>query len=114
MTPVTTAPTRTPSRGLEKRINKLVNHASFCRGSTALDMVVIPVISTAKPIRMVPTPLRFSLLPMYRRMPIKASTAEGGGLEHIDQEAVALQAGKAQDPAGDRGAHIAAHDNAYG
>ena len=40
--------------------------------------------------------------------------AEGGGLEHIDQEAVALQAGKAQDPAGDRGAHIAAHDNADG
>ena len=74
MMPVTTAPTRTPSRGLEKRINKLVNHASFCRGSTALDMVVIPVISTAKPMRMVPTPLRFSLLPMYRRMPIKAST----------------------------------------
>ena len=40
--------------------------------------------------------------------------AEGGGLEHIDQEAVALQAGKTQDPAGDRGAHIAAHDNADG
>ena len=31
-----------------------------------------------------------------------------------DQEAVARQAGKAQDPAGDRGAHIAAHDNADG
>src|SRR5699024_1407542 len=40
--------------------------------------------------------------------------AEGGGLEQLDQEAVALQAGQAQDPAGDGGAHVAAHDDADG
>ena len=74
MMPVTSAPTRTPSRGLEKRVNRLVNHASFCSGSTALDMVVIPVISTAKPMRMVPTPFFFSLLHIYSKMPINAST----------------------------------------
>ena len=61
MMPVTRAPTRTPRRGLEKRVNRLVNHASFCRGRTALDMAVMPVISTAKPMRMVPTPFFFSL-----------------------------------------------------
>ena len=74
MMPVTSAPTRTPSRGLEKRVNRLVNHASFCSGSTALDMVVMPVISTAKPIRIVPTPFFFSLLHIYSKMPINAST----------------------------------------
>ena len=40
--------------------------------------------------------------------------AERSGLEHLDDEAVALQAGQAQDPAGDRGAHVAAHDDADG
>ena len=40
--------------------------------------------------------------------------AEGGGLEHRDPEAVTLQAGKAQDPTGDGGAHVAAHDDADG
>ena len=40
--------------------------------------------------------------------------AERGGLEQLDEEAVALQAGKAQDPAGDGGAHVAAHDDADG
>ena len=39
---------------------------------------------------------------------------ERSGFEQIDEEAVALQAGKAQDPAGDSGAHIAAHDHADG
>ena len=64
MMPVTMAPTRTPSRGLEKRTKRLVNHVSFCSGATALDMVVMPVIRTAKPIRIVPMPFRFSFLPM--------------------------------------------------
>ena len=50
-----------------------MNHASFCRGRTALDMVVMPVISTAKPMRMVPTPFFFSLLHIYSKMPINAS-----------------------------------------
>ena len=40
--------------------------------------------------------------------------AEGGGLEHLDPDAVALQAGEAQQPAGDSGTHIAAHDDADG
>ena len=40
--------------------------------------------------------------------------AERGGLEQLDEEAVALQAGKAQNPAGDGGAHVAAHDDADG
>ena len=40
--------------------------------------------------------------------------AEGGGFEQLDQQAVALQAGQAQDPAGDGGAHVAAHDDADG
>ena len=73
MMPVTRAPTRTPRSGWEKRVNRLVNHASFCRGRTALDMVVMPVISTAKPMRMVPTPFFFSLLHIYSKMPINAS-----------------------------------------
>ena len=40
--------------------------------------------------------------------------AEGGGLEHLDPDAVALQAGKTQQPAGDSGTHIAAHNDADG
>ena len=73
MMPVTSAPTSTPRMGLEKRTNRLVNHSSPCSGSTALDMVVMPVISTAKPMRMVPTPFFFSLLHIYSKMPINAS-----------------------------------------
>ena len=64
MMPVTSAPTRTPSSGLEKRMKRLVNQTSSCSGVTALDMAVMPVIRTAKPMRMVPMPFRFSLLPM--------------------------------------------------
>ena len=74
MTPVTMAPTSTPRMGLEKRTKRLVNQASSCRGATALDIVVMPVIRMAKPIMMVPMPLRFSFLPRYSRMPINAST----------------------------------------
>ena len=40
--------------------------------------------------------------------------AEGGGFEHLDPEAVALQTRQTQDPAGDRGADVAAHDHADG
>ena len=58
------APTRTPRMGLEKRTKRLVNHASPCRGSTALDMVVMPVIRMAKPMRIVPMPFFFSFLPI--------------------------------------------------
>ena len=39
---------------------------------------------------------------------------ERSGFEQIDEETVTLQAGKAQDPAGDGGTHIAAHDDANG
>ena len=38
--------------------------------------------------------------------------AERGGLEHLDQETVALQAGKTQDPAGNGRTNVASHDNA--
>ena len=40
--------------------------------------------------------------------------AEGAGLQHLDPEAVALNAGQAEQPAGDGGAHVAAHDDAHG
>ena len=60
------------------------------------------------------TPALFAFAHVQKDADKGQHRAEGGGLEHIDQEAVALQAGKAQDPAGDRGAHIAAHDNADG
>ena len=40
--------------------------------------------------------------------------AERSGFEHLDQQAVALQTGQTQQPAGDGGAHVAAHDHADG
>ena len=39
---------------------------------------------------------------------------ERSGFEHLDQHTVTLQTRKAQDPAGDGGAHVAAHDHADG
>ena len=40
--------------------------------------------------------------------------AKRSGLEQLDEQAVALQAGKTQDPAGHGSAHVAAHDHANG
>ena len=40
--------------------------------------------------------------------------AERSRFEQLDEQAVALQTGKAQDPAGHGGAHVAAHDHANG
>lgn len=51
---VNTVPTSTPSRGLEKRVSRLMNAALSLSGATAPLIADIPYISTAKPSRMSP------------------------------------------------------------
>ena len=59
--------------GLVKRTKREVNQASSAKGSTAEDMVLIPVMRMEKPNKMVPMPFFFSdLQNMYKIMPIRA------------------------------------------
>ena len=51
---VNTVPTSTPSRGLEKRVSRLMNAALSLSGATAPLIADMPYISTAKPSRMSP------------------------------------------------------------
>ena len=60
-----------------KRINRLVNSGTSARGFTAPDMVSIPVISTAKPMRIWAIFLCLSFLEIIRiPTPISARTGE--------------------------------------
>ena len=49
MTAVSSAPTSTPSTGLEKARNRSANQGSSARGDMELDMRSMPVMRTAKP-----------------------------------------------------------------
>ena len=77
MTPVNTAPTSTPSRGLLKAVRRLENSGMSARGLTAFFISSMPYIKMAKPTMMRPMSRRFCFLePMIRMMPIRAMTGE--------------------------------------
>ena len=62
---MSSAPTSTPSSGLEKLRNSSMNQGSSARGLMALDMMFMSDISSEKPIRILPTPrLRSLSLPI--------------------------------------------------
>ena len=75
ITVVSSAPARTPRRGLDKWANSWRNQASCSSGAMAVDMLSMPIIRRPKPIKMVPTPFFFSdLQNMYKTMPTNAKT----------------------------------------
>ena len=75
MMPVSTAPASTPSSGLENSVRMPVKAGTSRSPATAPLMVSMPVISTAKPRRIVPVSFFFSFLQnMQKTMPISAST----------------------------------------
>ena len=57
---------------MENFRNRSVNQGSLARGFMAVDMDSMPVISTAKPSIMVPTPFLRSERCIYKSTPIKA------------------------------------------
>ncbi|OPZ19174.1 MAG: hypothetical protein BWZ04_02517 [Firmicutes bacterium ADurb.BinA205] len=54
MIPVNPAPTRTPRIGLLKAVRRLLNFSDSASGATAPDINVIPVMSMANPMRILP------------------------------------------------------------
>ena len=114
MIAVKTAPASTPRIGLENSSRILVNSGTSFSGATALLIVSIPNISTAKPSRI--EPISFFLLLFNKHVEHNAKHCQNRGerrrLEHLHKEAVALNARKAENPRRHRGAHVCAHDNA--
>ena len=77
MTPVNTAPVRTPIRGLLNVVRILVNSGISASGETAPLISCIPYISTANPAIMTPASFFFSLLaPIIMITPISATIGE--------------------------------------
>ena len=77
MTPVNTAPTATPSRGLRKAVSRSEKPGSSARGLTEFFIISMPDIKMAKPMRMRPTSRRrWRLDPMMSRMPARAKRGE--------------------------------------
>jgi len=62
MAAVKTAPASTPSTGFENMVRMLTNCGTSLRGSTALLMISMPYIRTAKPISTRPMLCFFSFL----------------------------------------------------
>ena len=72
---VNSAPTRMPSRGFFIELMRFRNQACLPRPLTAPLIVLMPTISTAKPIQMSPTWWVVGFLPTMRsRMPATATT----------------------------------------
>ena len=77
MMAVTASPIRVPSTGLLNISRMDVKRLSSARGATASDIVSIPNIRMANPIRIIPILCFFSFLEnMRKQMPISARTGE--------------------------------------
>ena len=67
-TQVKSSPTRIPRTGLEKAVSRRRKDSLSCKGATASLMADMPNISTAKPMRMLPTWTWLCFLAAMRRM----------------------------------------------
>ena len=77
MTPVNTAPTRTPTRGFSKAVRILLNSGISARGATAFFISSMPYIRMEKPTMMRPTSRCFCFFPpMMRMTPMRAMAGE--------------------------------------
>lgn len=77
ITPVTTAPTSTPSSGFSNAVRMLVKASEFSRPETELPMSVMPYIRTAKPTKILPmSRLRGFLHIMMSTTPMNAMIGE--------------------------------------
>ena len=77
MTPVTSAPARTPRSGFSKAVSTLTNEGESLRGAMDALIMVIPCIRIPKPTSIMPMSLRLCFFePMIMITPIRATTRE--------------------------------------